>query len=183
MPPPTDEALAAVVAEKRTFTEERNLRAIALRRRQALGVAAALFLVGVFAFALAVWQFGPERTEPPPKPGVVDPRASAISEAVGQYVAPSSQPAPEQPQPAAGDPKPDPHSAFVTIRSSHPARIFIDGLPLNRRTPLLKYPVKPGNRHIVLEAVETKQRKEIHQRFERGEHRSFVENFDPPPRR
>jgi serine/threonine protein kinase len=188
MPPPTDEGLKAVVAEKRLFTEERNLRAIALRRNQALGVATAIFLVGIFAFAVAVW------TKPPSKPEVVDPRATAISQAVDQYVAPGSQPKPEPSKPPAAtqdpredpatkDPKPDPNSAFVTIRSSIPARVFIDGTSLNRRTPLLKYPVKPGNRIIVLEAVETKQRKEIRQRFERGEHRSFVENFDPPPRR
>jgi hypothetical protein len=177
------------------LTEERNLLALARRKRRALSLAGAIALVGLFAFTLAVWQFGGGDRPKPDKP-VVDPRASAISEAVEQYGVPppsASPPMPEAPQPPASEPeereadaeapRPDAHSAFLTLRTNLPARVYIDGARVARRTPLVKYPVKPGNRLIVLEAQSTKERAEFRLRFERGQHRTIDQNFESTPRR
>ncbi|MDY7231459.1 serine/threonine-protein kinase [Hyalangium rubrum] len=188
MPPPTDASIRIGISGKRLFTEERDLRAMEQRKRSALGLASGIFLVGVIAFALAIWQLG--ATKPPapaPKP---DPRADAITGAVNQYVAspkpPEPKPAPPEVSPRkepVDEPRPDPNSAFLTLRSNVPARVIIDGTVLSRRTPLVKYPVKPGTRHIVLEAVGTKERVEFEARFERGKNHTIEQKFDSTPRR
>ncbi len=197
MPPPTEENVRAVGGGKRLFTEERNLLAIASRQRRALSLAGAIALVGLFAFALAVWRFSAP-PPPEPKPAIIDPRADAISGAVDQYRATPPEPSkppkvvePRTPAPAPAPrgedapetPRPDADSAFLTLRSNRPARVFIDGARLSRRTPLVKYPVKPGNRLIVLEATGTKERAEFQLRFERGQHRTIDQQFDSTPRR
>jgi serine/threonine-protein kinase len=184
MPPPTADSVRAVGSSgRRLFTEERNLRAFAQRKRQALGVAGGLAMVAMVAFFLAVWQLKTSQSIEPPKP--VDPRADAISGAVDQYpVAPPAKPKPADPKPqVADDPKPDPSSAFLTLRTNLPARVIIDGTVLSRRTPLTKYPVKAGTRHIVLEAIGTKERVEFDMRFERGKLQTLEQKFDTTPRR
>jgi serine/threonine-protein kinase len=178
MPPATEESLRAIGASgRRLFTEERNLRAYAQRKRQALGLAGAIAVVAVIAFALAIWQL---RTAPlppePPKP--VDPRADAISDAVDQYVATP----PVKPRPP-DEPRPDANSAYLTLRTNLPARVIIDGTMINKRTPLMKYPVKAGTRHIVLEAIGTKERITFELRFERGKHQTLEQKFESTPRR
>jgi serine/threonine-protein kinase len=195
LPPPTDESMPAAGDGRRLLTEERNLLAMARRRHQALGVALAIAIVGLFAFSLAVWQFGgPPPKEPPDKPVVApDPRASAISGAVNQYGVPPPQPPPEPPKPTvtvpeereetADNPQPEPNSAFVTLRTNIPARVLIDGAPIRQRTPLTKYPVKPGSRSFVLEAQGSKEKLEFTRRFEPGQHRTIDQKFESTPRR
>ncbi len=200
MPPPTSEGIAVGKDGRRLLTEERNLLAIARRQRHALGLAAAIAVVGIFAFTLAVWEFqGPPPQAPAPKPdkAMPDPRASAISGAVEQYGAhpqpPKPAPKPESPKPAASapeereegvePPRPDANSAFVTVRTNIPARVLIDGVLQRKRAPLTKYPVKPGNRSFTLEALSTKQHFDFNLRFERGEHRVIEQKFDSTPRR
>lgn len=185
LPPPTQEGLEA--APRRLFTEERNLLAFARRKQRALAIAGALALVGVFAFALAAWQLqGPPSGKGPPlqpPPGVEDPRASAISEAVAQYGQPIP-PAPSEAQEAEEAATPAPaNSAFLSLKADLPAKVFIDGIRVNKRMPLKNYPVKPGNRLIVLEAVATGERAEFRLRFERGQHRTIEQKFKPAPRR
>jgi serine/threonine-protein kinase len=176
LPPPTDDAVRAVGSSgRRLLTEERNLRAYAQRKRQALGFAGAIALVAVVAFVLAVWQLGTSTTPidmpPPEPPKPVDPRADAISGAVDQYVAEPSKP------------EVDANSAFLSLRTNVPARVIIDGTVLGKRTPLTRHPVKPGTRHIVLEAIGTKERVEFDYRFERGKHQSLEQTFETSPRR
>jgi serine/threonine-protein kinase len=178
MPPPTADSLPAGGTGRRLFTEERNLRAYAQRKRQALGVAAAIAVVAVIAFGLAIWQLG-DAPQPPPEPPKMDPRAEAVLGAVEQYVAEPPKPKP----PPADEPKPDPNSAFLTLRTNVPARVIIDGTALGKRTPLTKYPVKAGTRRIVLEAIGTKERVEFDMRFERGKTQTLEQKFEATPRR
>ncbi|WP_224248237.1 serine/threonine protein kinase [Hyalangium gracile] len=192
MPPPTSDDIAAAGGGKRLFTEERNLLALTRRRQRALGMAAAIAVVGLFAFLLAVWQFdGPPPQQPKAAEPPEDPRASAITGAVEQYGTP--RPKPESPKPEASAPgereegveapKPDANSAFITLKTNVPARVFIDGVLQRKRTPLVKYPVKPGNRSFVLESIGTKEQVPFNLRLERGKHHVVEEVFKSPPRR
>jgi serine/threonine protein kinase len=196
MPPPTSEGVAVAREGRRLLTEERNLLAFDRRRQKALGVAVAIALVGLFAFGLAVWRLDAPVPVTQPKPPM-DPRASAISGAVDQYAAqtqptkpppkadpPKSPPGPAEEFEEGGEtPKPDANSAFVTLRTNTPARVFIDGVLQRRRAPLTKYPVKAGNRAFVLESLTTKQRVEFNMRFERGKNQVVEQNFVSPLRR
>jgi serine/threonine protein kinase len=183
LPPPTSDSIHAGGTGRRLLTEERNLRAFAQRKRQALQLAIGIAGVAVVAFALAVWQLGLNPPEELPKP--VDPREDAISGAVDQYPAPPpTKPRQPEPRPQGSDePRPDANSAFLTLRTNLPARVIIDGNVLGKRTPLTKYPIKAGNRHIVLEAIGTKERVEFELRFERGKHQTLEQMFDSTPRR
>jgi serine/threonine-protein kinase len=183
-PPSTDENIPIAGGGRRLHTEERNLLVLARRRQGALGVALAIAVVGIFSFSIAVWRFH----DPPPQPQAEaavegpDPRESAISGAVNQYGVKQPQPQPER-EDVAEAPVPDANSAFITLRTNMPARVLIDGEPIRKRTPLTKYPVKPGNRSFTLEPQGSKERVEFSLRFERGQHRIVDQKFESPPRR
>lgn len=194
MPPPTDENIPIKGHGRRRFTEELNLLAMARRRQRALWVALAIAIVGIFSFSIAVWELipPPPRTQKPPPVASSeepDPRESAISGAVNQYGMRPQQPKPPtatvpgEREDAAETPPPDANSAFITLRTNLPARVLIDGEPIRKRAPLTKYPVKPGNRSIILEAQGSKERVEFSLRFERGQHRIVDQKFESPPRR
>ena len=178
MPPPTANSVPIASTGRRLLTEERNLRAYAQRKRQALALAASLAVVAVIAFGLAIWQLGDAPPEPTEIAKPVDPRAEAIIGAVDQYEA-----EPAKPKPPADEPRPDPNSGFLTLRTNVPARVIIDGTVLNKRPPLTRYPVKAGTRHIVLEAIGTKERAEFDLRFERGKVQLLEQTFAVTPRR
>lgn len=185
MPPPTDEHVAVGSGGRRLLTEERNLLAMARQRQRALWVALAIATVGIFAFSIAVWQLippppGAQQLPPKAPVGALDPRESAISGAVNQY---GTRPQQQPKEDAAETPPPDATSAFITLRTNMPARVLIDGEPIRQRAPLTKYPVKPGNRSIILEAQGSKERVEFNLRFERGQHRIIDQKFESPPRR
>jgi eukaryotic-like serine/threonine-protein kinase len=198
MPPPTSDNVPISKDGRRLLTEERNLLAMAQRRHKALGVALAIATVGVFSFALAVWQFGGNTQsppEPPPPIPMEDPRLSAISGAVEQYGMPvkpalppeppkvPSSAVPDEREEGADAPRPDANSAFLTLRTNVPARVIIDGTAIRKRTPLLKYPVKAGTRSFTLESLVTKERVDFSLRFERGQHRTIDQRFESSPRR
>ncbi|MFP2956592.1 hypothetical protein ACLEPN_01860 [Myxococcus sp. 1LA] len=64
-----------------------------------------------------------------------------------------------------------------------PATIYVDGARLNRRTPLNRYPVKTGTRHIKLVSVATGEPKELDLRLKRGQHlKVMVDSFTAPRR-
>lgn len=189
MPPPTQEAVP-VAKRRRLFTEELNLLKSARRQRRALSLAGAIALVGLFAFVLATW----ERSAPgevPPAPSLAPPPVAAQAGGPGVPLrepvpAPpvTAPPAPEPRDPAEAEAPPSrAQAAFVTLRANAPARVFIDGVPLSRRTPLVRYPVKPGTRLIVLESVSTGERAEFRLHFERGKTRAIEQKFKPVPRR
>jgi eukaryotic-like serine/threonine-protein kinase len=187
MPPPTSEDMPAVAPRRRIFTEERILQAFARRRNQALGVVVAIALVGLFAFALSVWRSGDSASQPDAEPGTI----ALVPRPVGPDTA---RPHPERP-PVASAPderqeeapesssRPDANSAFITLRTNVPARVFIDGTLIHRRAPLYKYPVKAGTRTIVVEAEGTQERYEFSLRFDRGQHRTIDQQFESIPRR
>lgn len=201
MPPPTSDNVPRTNDGRRLLTEERNLLSMAQRRHKALALALSIATVGFVAFAFAVWRFGddtpPAPTQPagPPPPVPMDPRASALSGAMDQYGMPLKQPpAPELPRPPSSTvpddredssetPRPDANSAFITLRTNAPARVIIDGNPIRKRTPLIKYPVKAGTRNFTLEAIGTKERVDFSLRFDRGQHRTIDQKFETAPRR
>lgn len=192
-PPSTDENISVGSDGRRLLTEERNLLAIARRQQRALWLSLAIATVGIFSFSIAVWQLlpsPPRAQQLPPEAPVEqqDPRASAVSGAVNQYGLPRQPKTPAATVPgeredASETPPPDANSAFITLRTNMPARVLIDGEPIRKRAPLMKYPVKPGNRSIILEAQGSKERVEFSLRFERGQHRIVDQKFEPPPRR
>ncbi|MDC0706855.1 protein kinase [Stigmatella sp. ncwal1] len=191
MPPPTQEAVPAV-GRRRLLTEELNLLKIARRQHRALGFVGALVLVGMFAFVLATWERSPPGEPSAPPPPVEVPQAVPAGVTVSPFHEPSPvQALPASPPPAAREPAVDEegsapvpaHPAFLTLRSDTPARVFIDGVPVKRRTPLIRYPVKPGNRLIALESLATGERAEFRLRFERGKTRAIEQKFKPAPRR
>jgi eukaryotic-like serine/threonine-protein kinase len=192
MPPPTSPEVKAAVAQRRLFTEERNLLEDLRRRRQMLAVAGGIALVGVACFALAVWKFSQ-------RPQLdTDPKVSAVSGAVEQYLQmpDAPRPEPEKSRPTSSpDPVVDPPQngaeesykaavAYLSLQANQPARAYIDGVRVKRNLPLVRYPVKPGNREIIIETIGLPRQRELFEvRLERGEHKKLEQLFKPPPHR
>ncbi|MFY0567379.1 serine/threonine protein kinase [Archangium lansingense] len=193
MPPPTSPEVKAAVAQRRLFTEERNLLADQRQRRRMLGVAGAIALVGVVCFAFAVWRF----TLRPQLD--TDPKVSAVSGAVEQYLQQppeSSEPTPSRPRSTA---PPDPEIvtpsggaedspktgvAYLSIEANLPARVYIDGVRVKRNLPLMRYPVKPGTRELIIETIGVPRQREVFDvRLERGEHKKLNQLFQEAPHR
>ncbi|WP_225409224.1 serine/threonine-protein kinase [Stigmatella hybrida] len=190
MPPPTQEAVPVAKRRRRLFTEELNLLKSSRRQRRALSLAGAIALVGLFAFVLATWErAAPGEASPAPFRAAPPVGAQAGGPGVPPREPPPAPPVPAPPAPEpreqaeAEAPPPRAQAAFVTLRANAPARVFIDGVPLSRRTPLVRYPVKPGTRLIVLESVSTGERAEFRLHFERGKTRAIEQKFKPVPRR
>ncbi|AKJ03655.1 serine/threonine-protein kinase [Archangium gephyra] len=192
MPPPTSPEVKAAVAQRRLFTEERNLLADLRRRRQMLAVAGGIALVGVVCFAFAAWKFSQ-------RPQLdTDPKVSAVSGAVEQYLQmPDAPPsgagkpgstAPQDPggvSPQSGiEEAPRSSVAYLSLEANQPARAYIDGVRVKRNLPLVRYPVKPGNREIIIETIGLPRQRELFEvRLERGEHKKLEQLFKPPPHR
>ena len=60
------------------------------------------------------------------------------------------------------------------ITTNVPARVYIDGERVNRRTPLSRFPIKAGTRLIRLVSTTTGETQESELRFTRGQHRKLV---------
>ena len=192
MPPPTSPEVKAAVAQRRLFTEERNLLADKRHRRKMLAVAGVIALVGVVCFALAVWKFSQ-------RPQLdTDPKVSAVSGAVEQYLQMPDSPPPEREQPkptAPADPvvvspqggAEESHKtgvAYLSISANQLSRVYIDGVRVKRNLPLVRYPVKPGNREIIIETIGVPRQRELFElRLERGEHKKLEQIFKPSPYR
>jgi serine/threonine-protein kinase len=193
MPPPTSPEVKAAVAQQRLFTEERNLLADARRRRQMLAVAGAIALVATVCFAIGLWRFMQ-------RPQLdTDPKVSAVSGAVEEYLQqqppPPPAPAPAArprrtsppdpvvvPAPGASEDAPKSGIAYLSLSSTLPARAYIDGVRVKRNLPLTRYPVKSGTREITVETLGTPRRRESFQvRLERGEHKKLEQLFQHTP--
>jgi serine/threonine-protein kinase len=195
MPPPTSPEMKAAVSQRRLFTEERNLMADTQRRHRMMGVAAGIALVGVVCFAFGVWKFS---QKPPPD---TDPNVSAVSGAVEQYLNQPPEPAPKpRSRPTAPpEPQPEPEGvsssdeagdstqagvAYLSIDANRPARAYIDGVRVKRNLPLVRYPVKPGTREIIVETLGVPYQREVFPvRLERGEHKKLEQLFPDTPHR
>ncbi|MFY0522608.1 serine/threonine protein kinase [Archangium gephyra] len=192
MPPPTSPEVKAAVAQRRMFTEERNLLEDLRRRRRMMVVAGAIALVGVVCFALGVWKFlqRPQLD--------TDPKVSAVSGAVEQYLQMPDAPPPEPESPrhtAPADPvivspsgeaevTPRTGVAYLSISANQLSRVYIDGVRVKRNLPLVRYPVKPGNREIIIETIGVPRQRELFElRLERGEHKKLEQIFKPSPYR
>jgi serine/threonine-protein kinase len=67
--------------------------------------------------------------------------------------------------------------AYLTLRTSLAVQVTIDGVRVNQPLPLVRYPVKPGYRRIVVETLDRTRRREVFElHFGRGQHRQ-VEPF------
>ncbi|HEY0097002.1 MAG TPA: hypothetical protein VGB96_21930, partial [Archangium sp.] len=192
MPPPTSPEVKAAVAQRRMFTEERNLLEDLRRRRRMMAVAGGIALVGVVCFALGVWKFSQ-------RPQLdTDPKVSAVSGAVEQYLQmPDAQP----PEPEAARPTgpADPvvaspsgeaeetaraGVAYLSISANQLSRVYIDGVRVKRNLPLVRYPVKAGTREIIIETIGIPRQRELFElRLERGEHKKLEQLFKPSPSR
>jgi serine/threonine-protein kinase len=197
MPPPTSDDVPAVGEPRRGRTTQLRLRAFENRRMMAMAIAGGLAIVGVLAFLTAAWQLNDADTlPPPPSPEAqapVDPKATALSGPLKDYLERQQQ------QQGATAPRPKAHtepserdeasvaapkdSAFLTLRANVPARVFIDGERVNRRLPLVRFPVKPGTRTIEVEATGTSERRQFSLRFNKGQHRVMEETFTAEPGR
>lgn len=192
MPPPTSPEVKAAVAQRRMFTEERNLLADRRHRRQMLAVAGAIALVGVACFAFAVWKFSQ-------RPQLdTDPKVSAVSGAVEQYLQMPDAPRPEPEKsapPAPAEPvvvspsgeAEETHKAtgvaYLSISANQLSRVYIDGVRVKRNLPLVRYPVRPGTREIIIETIGVPRQRELFElRLERGEHKKLEQLFKPSPR-
>ncbi len=68
--------------------------------------------------------------------------------------------------------------AYLTLRSALDVQVTIDGVPVEQPLPLVRYPVKPGYRRIVVETRDrTRQRKVFEVHFGRGQHRQLEPLF------
>lgn len=116
-----------------------------------------------------------EGKEPPPLP----------QRPVPTFEAPGPALTPPQKAEAANDPddshfhRPPPRdrAAFLSLTSDIPAIVYIDDQRVKRRTPLLKYPVQPGVRKVVLESVESGDRRNLELAFEKGKLRKVEQKF------
>jgi hypothetical protein len=202
LPPPSEPEHAAV--SQRLMTEEQDLSRATRRRGRLVAIAAAIALVGVFSFAVAAWQLGgqparvavapqeapaetsplqaPAPIRPEPAPPPVRPPPAPEPERMADAAAPA--PAPEEEDVPEVKVPPKSQRAYVTITTNVPARVYIDGARVERRTPLTRFPIKAGVRHIRLVSVATGEPQEVELRFARGQHRKVVVNsFSSAPRR
>jgi serine/threonine-protein kinase len=193
MPPPTAEVPRVMRGSRRMFTEERNLLEDARRRRRMLVLAGVSALVGAVFFGVGVWKFS-QRSQPE-----TDPKVSAVSGAVEEYLQRPPEPAPEPPPRVRPTAPPEPvvvsdapaveesrkgGLAYLSIDANLPARIYIDGVRVKRNLPLVRYPVRPGTREIIVETLGLpRQREPFEVRLERGEHKQMHQVFKNSPNR
>ncbi|MBZ4422094.1 serine/threonine-protein kinase [Myxococcus sp. RHSTA-1-4] len=200
LPPPSGVDHAA--ASRRLMTEEQNLSRAASRRGRMVAIAGAIALVGVFSFVVAAWQLGgqsgteapvEEPAGPPPLQAQVPPPAEPVPATPPVEPPPAPEPgppahaadaAPEEEDAPEMKAPPKSQRAYVTITTNVPARVYIDGERVNRRTPLTRFPIKAGTRLIRLVSVTTGEPQEMELRFTRGQHRKVVvDSFSSVPRR
>ena len=164
----------------------------ARRRRRMLVLAGVSALVGAVFFGLGVWKFA-QRQQPD-----TDPKVSAVSGAVEQYLQQPPAPAPEPPPKARPTAPPEPvvtsdapaaedsrrAVAYLSIDANLPARAYIDGVRVKRNLPLVRYPVKSGSREIIVETLGLPRQRELFEvRLERGEHKKLEQVFKHSPNR
>ncbi|WNG47467.1 serine/threonine protein kinase [Archangium minus] len=186
MPPPTSPEVKAAVAQRRLFTEERNLQEDARRRRRMLAVAGAIALVGMVCFAFALWRFSQ-------RPQLdTDPKVSAVSGAVEQYLQEPPTSSPEPPKPShspppepvvvsqgTGEDPPKAGVAYLSLEADRPARAYINGVRVRRNLPLVRYPVRSGTHEIIIETIGVPRYREVFQvSLERGEHKMLQQLFN-----
>jgi serine/threonine-protein kinase len=146
--------------------------------------------VGAVFFALGVWKFSQQSESEQ------DPKVSAVSGAVEQYLQqpveppPAPRPRPTPPPepvvespPAAAEQASKPGIAYVSLSANRPARAYIDGVRVKRNLPLVRYPVKSGTREIIVETLGLpRQREPFAVHLERGEHKKLEQIFQTPSR-
>lgn len=197
LPPPTSDDVPAQRGVKPGKATQLRLRAFESRRMTAMAIAGGIAIVGVLAFLTAAWQLNDADKLPPPPPqegaqAPADPKATAISGPLKDYLEKQQQQQAPSPRPEAARPNKAPaeaserdeapptaarDSAFLTLRANVPARVFIDGQRVNRRMPLVRYPVKPGTRVIAVESLASAERRQFSMRFNKGQHRVMEETF------
>ncbi|GHG96137.1 serine/threonine-protein kinase [Comamonas sp. JC664] len=194
--PPSDPALPRPSeVQRRLNSAERRLSIAENRYGRKMAIVGILVGVGLITFLAAAWRF---RGDDAGVPKAATPEVPVAEAPVGPPPAvpilppPAARPpAPAAPAPraqeedAAPEPKLPPKSqrAFVTISTNVPAHVYIDGARVSRRTPLTRYPIKAGTRHIKLVSVATGEPKELDLRLKRGQHQKVLVDTFTPQRR
>jgi serine/threonine-protein kinase len=76
-------------------------------------------------------------------------------------------------------PVPKERAAFLSLSSDVAAVVYIDDLRVKKKTPLVRYPVEPGLRHILLETA-TGERKAFDVELQKGQLKKLDERFKAP---
>ncbi|MFP2910730.1 serine/threonine protein kinase, partial [Pyxidicoccus sp. 3LFB2] len=205
-PAPSGPGLDAA-ASRRLMTEEQNLTPPTRRRGPMVAIAGALALVGLMSFLIAAWRLGGtpgEGTSATETPSGEDPTLGQGPSEPTPIQAPPPYRPPPPPEPARTEPSrqaaaqdapreeddapevrvpPKSQRAYITITTNVPARVYIDGERVNRRTPLSRFPIKAGTRLIRLVSTTTGETQESELRFTRGQHRKLVVDSFSAPRR
>lgn len=161
---------AELDAEHRRYVaaQQKRLRDKIVR----LVMAASVLLACIAGLAIYFHQkLQPEFIPPPPVPigvSAEDAKFSAFNEAVVEEA-----PAPT-PVKVTG--------ALLTVRSNHPANIYLDGRKLSRRAPAARLPIPMDVKQVDVVSLTTKQRRSFQTILQRGKVFTVDVTFDAPPR-
>jgi serine/threonine protein kinase len=163
-------------------------------RRPAAVFGGSLVIAAFLALALAVWRPGHSGAERGAAAEMAGTRLSTAqaSSAPGPSssksspapLAENSQPAPlparhtaRSEPPIEWDSPPRRGGGFLSVASDVPALVYIDGRRVRQPAPLKRYPVQVGVRRISVVAADTRQRRDVTLRFNRGQVRKLDEAF------
>lgn len=167
------------------------------RQRRRLYVLLAVAAAGGLAVFLGLERFAgagvlPTLSEPPPasaagaSPGAAtpptdDPALRTVNGALRRYVEAAGETveaAPEEPdrEEAFHRPPRDEDAAFLSLTADVPSVVYIDDLRVRRAPPLMRYPVEPGVRRILIESAGG-ERRSFDLAFEKGQLRKLDEHF------
>jgi hypothetical protein len=135
--------------------------------RALLSVAGGLFLLAVGLW-LGRWSAGLGMTQR--SPATLKPVLEAVQDDVDLHLGDATDLGFDVPPPSRA-------AGFLTLTTNLPARVYLDGALVRRRTPLDRYPVRPGFHIVLLEALATQERREITMNADRGREDAFHENF------
>ncbi|MBJ6765594.1 serine/threonine protein kinase [Myxococcaceae bacterium JPH2] len=199
LPPPS--SVSNPIVGKRLATEEFAMARAAERRARLRVFVLSASMIGACVVAIGAWRMS-NRT--PSGGSALDERPPMIRRAPtpappnpppdGEFRNPSAlrpitaTPPVAVPMPAeddggdAEDAATRAQRGYLSLHTNVPATVYIDGIRLNRRTPLVRYPVKVGSRHIRVVANGTGEDKSFDLRFTRGQHQKLEEHFQSPRR-
>jgi|GEM_PF-3374745 len=169
------------------------------RRPQAMVLAASLLIAGSFAIALSIRSSGGSRPGQAADRPTLPAAEAARPAAAPAKAAPAAAAEASPPAPPVGDEKPLPPPAaqavklepllewdspprkgvgYLTVSSSVPSIVYVDGRRVRQPAPLKRYPVQAGVRKISVVAADTQDRRDFTLHFNRGQSRKLDKVFD-----
>lgn len=95
---------------------------------------------------------------------------------------PPGQPARKEPKPraeAAPQEAGRPSAGSLSLQTDVPAQVFVDGVDTKRRSPLIRYPLAPGEHTVLLIPAGNAESREFRVRIASGEELKRFEKFEP----